>query len=314
MAELEAGRYDIACPVLAESQRLDPRPGTLFALAECHDKEGRIATAAALYGDYLHAVAQMTPAYKLRHNDRAKLAAARKRALAAEIPELTLVLPQSALAGVRITRDGVELTAASLGMALPVDPGEHVVTTQVGGGPVVEQRITLARSERHTLELRVTSGAPELSATPQPAAGSQTTSATQPSRTEALPTAQAPGLGDTGMSGRQLGALVAGGIGVAGLVLGGVTGAMALSKKSVIEEHCEGTVCTVEGKAAADDARLPGTLSTVGFGVGVVGLAAGVVLWLTAPSPVAVKSGPRSVRAAVDVGPTGVELKLKGAW
>src|SRR5262249_25073794 len=143
--DMAAGHYDTACPALAESNRLDPRPGTLFTLAECHAKAGNVATASALYEDYLRAFAGLSQALKMRHWERSKAAKAQKEALAPQIPELTLVLPSGAPPGTRVTRNGVELSAASLGMALPVDPGEQVVQVQRPGGPIVENRITLAK-------------------------------------------------------------------------------------------------------------------------------------------------------------------------
>src|SRR5690242_9942096 len=70
LAEMKAGHYDIACPALAESQRLDPRPGTLFTLAECESRAGRIATAVAHYEDYLARFAKMTPDQKRGQHGR----------------------------------------------------------------------------------------------------------------------------------------------------------------------------------------------------------------------------------------------------
>lgn len=120
---------------------------------------------------------------------------------------------------------------------------------------------------------------------------------------------------EQGMSGRRVGALIAGGVGVAGLALGGVTGLMALSKKSIIADSCVDNVCNAEGKAAADDAKLPGLLSTVGFGVGAAGLATGLVLWLTEPPAPQTGSAKGKVTAGLlGAGPEGAAVGVKGSF
>jgi len=47
---MEAGNYAAGCPALAESQRLDPRAGTLFTLSQCEVQWGRVATAVTRLG------------------------------------------------------------------------------------------------------------------------------------------------------------------------------------------------------------------------------------------------------------------------
>src|SRR4051812_5323242 len=70
VTEMQAGHFDVACPAISESQRLDPRPGTLFTLAECEAKSGKIATALVHYDDYLHAAEGLPAAQKKRHAER----------------------------------------------------------------------------------------------------------------------------------------------------------------------------------------------------------------------------------------------------
>src|SRR5256885_723480 len=93
LADMEAGRYETGCPALAESQRIEPRPGTLFTLATCEDRRGRVATATALYGDYLAMVERLPEARRLQHRDRAQLARAAREKLVTDVPELTLAPP-----------------------------------------------------------------------------------------------------------------------------------------------------------------------------------------------------------------------------
>jgi hypothetical protein len=85
----------------------------------------------------------------------AEIAAAQKAALKPQIPELALELPRGAPSGTVVRRDGTVLTQASLGISLPVDPMEHVITTEAPGGPVTEARVKLEKGEKKRLTLVV---------------------------------------------------------------------------------------------------------------------------------------------------------------
>jgi hypothetical protein len=80
-------------------------------------------------------------------------------------------------------------------------------------------------------------------------------------------------------------AYIVGGVGLAGLAVGTVTGILTLGKKSTIDSECPDRACSPSGKSAVDSAQTTGLISTIGFGVGLVGLAGGAVLFLTARSP-----------------------------
>jgi hypothetical protein len=119
---------------------------------------------------------------------------------------------------------------------------------------------------------------------------------------------------------------VAGGLGLAGLVVGGITGGLALSKSGETEDQCRDAsdgvaLCTHEGKVAGDAAKTLGLVSTIGFGVGIAGVGVAAVLLLTEPPAPRAASArrplPRAgwVRAGVlAAGETGAIVGLRGGF
>jgi hypothetical protein len=266
----------------------------------------------------------MTPEQQAAQRGRDKIAAARKEELAREVPTLTLMLPPNAPPGTRVLRDGVELSAPSLGIALPVDPGEHTVETQAPGGPPTGTRITLRRGEALRLELKVRPK-PEAAAAPPvapPAAAAPVAApAARPAAASRRPVPgpspePAPEEEDRG-GGRRVAGYIVGGLGVAGIVAGGITGGLVLARKQTVDDHCDssGAVreCDREGLDAAEQAQTLGLVSTIAFGAGAAGLAAGVVLILTAPSSTDhARKGPQLTAQVSERG--GVLVNLQGVW
>jgi hypothetical protein len=153
VADMEAGHFGTACPFIEASYKIDPLPGTLFALAECEAKRGRTATALARYDDYLALHGALSPERRARQGDREKVARAQKATLGAVVPELTLVLPPNAPQGVTVTRDGVVVDRPELGIPIRVDPGDHVIVTRAPGRPASTVSISLAARERRGIAL-----------------------------------------------------------------------------------------------------------------------------------------------------------------
>jgi hypothetical protein len=75
------------------------------------------------------------------------------------------------------------------------------------------------------------------------------------------------------------------GVGGAGLVVGAVSGALALAQARKVNADCNGTRCPAADQPAADAAMAKGWVSNVGLGVGVAGVAVGAIL-------LAVRRGP----------------------
>ena len=87
-------------------------------------------------------------------------------------------------------------------------------------------------------------------------------------------------------SGNKTLAYVFGGVGLVGLAVGGVAGAIVLSKKSTSNEECRDDLklCSQRGADANDSGRAVGVVSTTGFVVGALGLGAGAYFLLTSDS------------------------------
>ncbi len=289
--------YASACPSLQESYALEPRAGTKFALAECEAKWGHIATALAQYSDYLGIVDTMPAEQRQRHAVRVAVAQKQIDTLRARVPMVTLRLAANAPAGTVVIRDGVVLSRVSLGMETPVDPGKHVILTQVPRGGKHEMTFDIAPGEHKQLELELESIHPE------PIGNS---AAVSPPEREAKPN-------KTGSS--HTWTYVTGGIGVAGIAVGTVTGIMALQKKRVVDDNCVSSSCNANGLDAANAGRTFGIASTIGFGVGLAGLAAAVALWFAAPPNQVAERGRRNWSPIVaGNGRSAALLGIRGQW
>ena len=268
---MQAERFDEACPKIAESFRLEARAGTLFTLAECWRKAGKTATALARYQEYLRVYQRMSADEQAKQRGRQDFARRYEKELEATVPRLTIALAENSPANTTVVRDGIELGKPSLGQALPIDPGEHVIEAHAPGHVTLKRSVTLAPGEQQTVTIEL-----------EPAATSSAPTTT-PDATTAPPERDRA----SGSSQRTIG-YVALGVGAVGVVVGAVTGALVLGKKSEIEDNCgiggDPAACNADGKSAADGAQGLATVSTIAFAVGIAGLGAGTALVLTAPS------------------------------
>jgi hypothetical protein len=262
----EKGDWATACPKFAESQRLDPAPGTLLNLADCEEKLGHLASA---YEHFKTALETMAA-----NDDRIPFAKRHIASVEKLVPHLTLSASPDLPANARVMRDDVELGSASFGLAIPVDPGAHAVVVLVPGHVERRVNVSLKPGEAQTIALHAgdvaasASAEPAAAPSPAPAAsGATTTSAGDPRRT----------LG-----------LVLGAVGVAGIAVGAVTGGLVLGKKSIVDDpsHCDQTThaCDQTGTDAASAGQTLSTVSTVTFIGGGAVLAAGVILFFTSPA------------------------------
>lgn len=262
---MQKGEVATACEKFAESQRLDPSSGTLLNLADCHEKQGKIATA---WAEFLAAGRLAKSQGRPQREEEAKSRAA---ALEPKLSYLRIVLSEKTN-GTTVKLDAVTLEASALGSKIPVDPGKRSVTISAPGHQSVTLEVTIgAEKDSQTLtvpklvpeEAGATAPPPE---TPGPGAG------------PAPPGPDAP----TAEPGPPVVAYVVGGVGVVALGVGSVFALMASSAYSDAEDACPTRQgCSQEAIDLRDKAETRANIANVGIGVGVVGIAIGAVLLLT---------------------------------
>jgi hypothetical protein len=299
LAEMQAGRYASGCPALAASYKLDPLPGALFTLAECERQWGKLATALAHYAAYLDAFSRMTARQKADQVGRDQLASAERDRLERDAPRLTIALGASAPRDTTVLCDGEPIGAPSLGVALPVDPGEHVIAAEASDGRRFEEHFTLARGDKETHVV-------ELKSNPAPVFPTLAPSSTLPEPPSPVPTPR----------GSRTWIYASGAIGIAGVTVGAVAGVLTIADKATIDQHCgkdgNPVSCDSTGKSAADASRVTGLVSDVAFGVGAAGLATALVLWILRPPSGA---GSRTPSPVVVVGRSNTFLAgIRAAW
>jgi len=263
---LEEGRYVETCPKFAESERLDPSSGTLLALALCHEKLGRTASAWAEFNEVV------TLARKQAREDRVTVAREHAAALEPTLSYLTIHTADVGTA-LQLSLDGQMLGAAAVGVRTPVDPGEHEIGASAAGKRPWKESVTVgAAHDDKTIEVPSLEDAPAPPANPPPS--------------NQVPTANVDA-GEPVAAGSftRTAGIAAIGVGIVGIGVGGFFGVRAFSRWSDRNDGCPtSTTCTHDGKIAGDDAQSAATISTIAFAAGAALSAVGVYLVLTSRS------------------------------
>lgn len=255
-ALFEQGDYAAACPKFEESYRLDPATGALFALALCHERAGKLATA---WVEYMEAAGR---ANSERNAEREQQARERAQALQARLSFLTIRVDPK-IAGVRgftVSHDGVTLRPAAFGAAIPVDPGRHTVRAEAPGRDPWEAFVDVGETpEQKTLDV------PELRAVAPVCPPLPTVPARTPGTLELTPL--------------RVSGIALGGAGVASLLFAGAASWRALAKKSASDPECD-TTCSQQGLEDRSAAHEAATWATVGAISGAALLGAGTLLFV----------------------------------
>jgi hypothetical protein len=278
LAAYDAGHFEEAAQKLTKAYAVIHLPTLAVASARALAKTGKLLAASELYleatripRDKSWAVAQ----------DEAQRDAYKEQSeLLTRIAHVTVIISGADPSGTSLKIDGTTIPQALADAEQMVDPGERQIEARFGN-KVMRRSIQLKEGEhvRITLAFDSLGNANALSpATDQPQTANQSPLTTS-SRGE--PAAS------RGSVQRAVGWITVG-VGGAGLVLGSVTGMLALSKRSSLQDSTDCSPvdrnsCTVSRASDVDTYNGMRTISSVGFIAGGVLTAAGVTLLLTAP-------------------------------
>jgi hypothetical protein len=219
-------------------------------------------------------------------------AAKEHEALQPRIPTLTLQLvrPHS-VEPLRVTLDGVAIPGSLVEARVPADPGDHTIEVEQGElRGVAFVKLAEGQHQVVSISLRRKANAQDPPrtdpGTPALAPSRSSTVSDEPPGRRRLPTTFWVAVGASGV----------------GLVVGGVTGVMAKSKYDELSPTCPDDVCAPRDADGVDQLATLRTVSTAGFVVGGVGLAAAGFLWFTAPK----QPANAYVRPALGPGSVGV--------
>lgn len=257
-------KYAAACAKFEASQAIESGLGVKLWLADCYDREGRTASAWALFSE------AAALAHQSGQTEREHAASERGADLERRLSKLALKAPAVGLpAGVSVTLNGVAIPDASLGSALPVDPGPQRIVFEAAGYRTL------------TLEAQVPAGPSSIALevpalTPAPEATRVPVAADTPHHAGPKP----------GATQRTLGWAL-GGLGVLSFAGSGVLALRAHSLDQQSHAHClvdEPNACDAEGASLRGQASTYGNVATGAFVAGAALTTTGIVFLLTAPN------------------------------
>jgi serine/threonine-protein kinase len=274
---MTAQDYAAACSKFAESQALEPAPGTALNLATCYEKAGKLASAWAGFRT-AQAAAQTA-----RQADRARAAEKKAEALEPKLSHLIIsVSPGARVPGLEIRCDGEVVGQAEWEVAVPRDGGGHDIEAGAPSMRTWKTHIDLAPSEQNlTVEVPIlqSEAPPKVEPAPTPASA--------PPEAKPLPALE-PLSGESSGQPQRIIGLSLGGLGVVAVGVGTFAGLKADSTYRSASRQCTGNppACPADSPAFSqrDSAYSWATVSTITFVAGGALLAAGAIVFLTAPA------------------------------
>jgi hypothetical protein len=258
---MASGDYARARALFEASYRAEPAIGALLNLAVCEEKLGHLNAAAT---DLERSLREVQADDARRPSITARLDAVRAR-----VPHLVLRAKKPLDPSITVALDGQPIERASLGTALPIDPGHHTIRCTSPRGTACFHELVV--EEQQEVEWSIVTDVPPPPAPPPRTAPRPAPPAARPKPPSPTPKSRTPLI------------LATGAVGIVGLGVGLLGGAEVIHFKNTMDRHCSDT-CDPEGLQAAAHGRTWEWVANIGFGVGVLGLGTSTYLALTARS------------------------------
>ena len=306
LKDRDDGQYEKACPMIKRivdartAASFDPGKGlgARVELAVCYEKQGKLASAIEQYS------LVETLADAADQKDRVQKAHARVEALRPKVALLTLVAPAdlAMVPGLVVRVDENVVDVRSWGTPLPIDPGKHTISVTAPNRRLESQTVDIAQNGVR-VSAKLGAPSPVTPAASSPLTGATSARSVGPAAGERVATLTVQS--DTERSWQRPVALGGLALGVVALSVGIGLGVDAMSKRDGLRAHCRTDagsaedVCDKTGIDLRSAGLTSANVSTVALVGGGVAVAAGLVLWLTAPP-----AGGKRASTAARIGPT----------
>jgi tetratricopeptide (TPR) repeat protein len=251
----KANKYAPALEQFKQSYALLPSPNSHLYVARCLAQLGKARDAWIEFDRTADEATAGGEKYAQTHDT----AVQERDELAPKVALVSVVVPDAAK-GVTVRVGAYDIPPDHVGRPYPVDPGTAEVVVQAPGRAPAHQSVTANLGERREVTL---AAGPEQGEPPPP-----------------------PPETGKGLNGLRVGGIVAGGVGVVGLILFAAEGAASKSTYNQLSQMCNGQAgCAGQagaGRASADSLISSGktqqAVANAGLAIGVIGIAAGATL------------------------------------
>ena len=192
-----------------------------------------------------------------------------------------------------VTVDDVDVAPLLLGEPVAMNPGKHTIVAKNADNADKRADVELGERDSKEIELTLPVSNPVLLATVPPPAKAAPEA---PRGAQSTPAANVLVFGGFGLA-------------VAGLAVGGVTGALTLAAAGSVKAQCANGICDPAAKNDLDSASSLAMVSTIGFAVAGAGLVCGVVGLVLPKTKADSALQSTSQRSAVWVGPGGMGMR-----